>query len=125
VAEEVERRALGREDRGQRAGDPGELLAGGQPVAVVGRPLDVQALVQLPERLGRAAPAGEHAVGPGHEQRGGLQRRRQQGRGEVAERRQVLGQGAGDGLAHGGHRGVGVVHGPPVWRMADCRPCPP
>ena len=65
VLEEVQRRALGREDGPQVPRDRGDDLAGLQPRAVVAVPVEVHRRVHLPEHLGGGGPAGEHARAPG------------------------------------------------------------
>ena len=45
----------------QRPGDGGHRLAGDDPVAVVGPPVEVDEGVDLEERLGGGQPPGQHA----------------------------------------------------------------
>ena len=70
VAQEVEGGALGDEDAGQAAGDGGDGLAGDDPVAVVGPPVEVDVAVDLEER-----PRWRPAVRPARPPCGGRCRR--------------------------------------------------
>ena len=61
VAEEVERRALGGDDRAHRPADRGDDVAGCEQVPVVSLERDVERWIHLREGLCRAGLAGEHA----------------------------------------------------------------
>ena len=80
VAEEVERRALGGDDRAHRPADRRDDVAGREQVPVVALEGDLEARIDLRERLARTGLAGEHA---------GLARddRRARGRALVEQRR--------------------------------------
>ena len=106
VAEQVEGGALGRQQRGQRAGGHGHHGAGGQAGAVVGVPGDGQRRVDLVEHLLGGGAPGQHAAGPGHDLGVGRQALGQQRGGDVAQRLEVLGQGAAHDLGDRGARGV-------------------
>ena len=60
-AEEVERRALGGEDRRQRAAQLGDDVAGGEALAVADDDLHGERRVDQPRRLLERGHAGEHA----------------------------------------------------------------
>ena len=90
VAEEVEGRALGREDRGQRTGHDAEDLPGRDLLAVVDLPDHVDLAVDLAEGLRGARGAGDDAVGAHHELRPALGRCRQERRAQVSQRQEVL-----------------------------------
>src|SRR5439155_9937428 len=63
VAQEVERRALAGEDRGQRPLDAADDLAGDDLDPVVDRPVDPHCGVDLRERLGGGEAPGDDAGG--------------------------------------------------------------
>ena len=68
----------------------------GDRVAVGGVPAAVHGRVDLGEGLGAAVGPGQHAVGPGHEPGLGPRPGREQRRGDVAQGREILFEGAGD-----------------------------
>ena len=109
VAQEVQRGALGGEDRGQRPVDPAQHLAGPDLGAVVGGPVQLGRRVDLAEGLAHAAAAGDHALLAGHEGGPGPGPFRHQAGGEVAQRADVLGQRPGDGLPDRGDGGMNDV----------------
>ena len=115
VAEEVERGALGREDRRQRAAHATDDGARANERTFVGSPFDLDSFVDLTEGLGGAAGAGEHAGDAHHELGIGAGCGRQQRRRQVAERSEVFGQRPGNCIAHGMQRRmnirIGLPHG--------------
>ena len=86
------------------------LVAGPTRVAVVDQPLDAHRPVELGKHLGRARGAGDDAVGAGHDIDGGIRISRDEGRGQVTERADVLGERGGDERPHEVHRRVEVGH---------------
>ncbi len=110
VAQEVEGRALGHQDGGQGTVHGGDGLAGRDPLAVVGPPVDLHQGIDLSDRLGRRPSSGEHAFGPRHQVGRHHRLGRQEGAGEVAESADVLGQGLGHRLPHRAHRRMHAGH---------------
>ncbi len=100
VAEEVERRALARQDRPQPTGHLTDLGAWPDVPAVVDEPAHGDRVVELREHLGRARGTGDHTVGArddrcARDRIGGHERG-----GEVAERTEVFGERPRHGVAH-------------------------
>jgi hypothetical protein len=91
---------------GERAGHRGDGGAGVDAVTVVVRPRHLHPLIDLGERLSGARRAGQDAGGPARER--GLDRGvgGDQRGAEVAERRQVLGEGGRDRSPDGVDRRV-------------------
>ncbi len=100
VPEEVEDGPLGGEDGAQGADDLGHVVPGGHGAAVADPPGHLQGRVDLSEGLEGAGPAGDHADGPAHDGHPGRGGHRDQGRGQVAQGQQVLGQGPGHRVDH-------------------------
>ena len=100
VTEEVERRALGGEDRRQWAPHDADGGARRDERALTHRPLDVDALVDLAEGLGGACRTREDATGAHHELGLGVRVGRHQRRREIADRREIFGQSPSDRIAH-------------------------
>ena len=109
VPQEVQRRALRREDRRQGPAHRGERLARSDGVAVVHVPRERHGRVDLGEGLGGAGTAGDDTRVAGHEGRVGGEVVGEQRRGEIAERGEVLVEGTADGFGDGPPR---RMHGP-------------
>ena len=108
VAEEVQRGALGGEQRRHRAVHREQYVVPGDPVAVGGLPLHLHGRTDhVPEdHLGDREP-GDHPVGAGDQVRPGLLRRVEGGGAGDVLARQVL----GDGVHHRGEHPVRVQAG--------------
>src|SRR5581483_10346287 len=110
VAQEVERGALPREDRAQRPFDTTDRRLRLDHVAVTSIPRDVDRIVELRERLGRARDASDHSRGACDE---GCDASRVLGKersGDVTEHAEVFGQSAGDCVVNDPSRWLDVAH---------------
>ena len=105
VAEEVQRRPLGGEDRSERTAHSAEHLLRVEVITVHREPRDRDRCVDLCERLGRARGTGEHARRRGTTKSADACRLgRQQRRRDVTEGREILVERAGHRSADGRDR---------------------
>ena len=99
MTQEVQRCALGGKHRRERPLDGGDVSARLQLLAVVQRPAQDDRRIDLRKGLAGAQPPGQHAFLARDDLAAHKDVDGDEGTGDVAHRKQILGQGAGDDLA--------------------------